>query len=259
MTKSNKNLPFAVVFISILSILTLLQIFSSDIQIKLLDVFRVPLKLISGTWYALRDVSNFKETVIENKILKENIDNLENEILKSEEVRLENRRLKELLGFRESEKHRFIPAMVIARDPSGLGNTIVIDKGKKDDVQKDMVVLSGNGLVGRARECGWSIARVLLITDRDSVVGAIVQRTRDEGAIVGSGISDLLMKYLEVSSDIEEGDKIVTSGFSGVFEKGILIGEVVSVSKDASGLYLNAIVKPEVDMMRIEEVLVIRK
>jgi len=66
------------------------------------------------------------------------------------------------------------------------------------------------------------------------------------------------MKYLELDSDVKEGDKIITSGFSGVFEKGILIGEVVSVEKDVSGLYLRAIVKPEVDLRRLEDALVIR-
>ncbi|MFH1853874.1 MAG: rod shape-determining protein MreC [Candidatus Omnitrophota bacterium] len=259
MAKSNKNFPLAAVFISILSIVILSQIFSKDTRVKILNVFRTPLKLISVSSCILRDVSNFKEILNENKILKENINNLENKILQFQEASIENKRLRELLGFRGPEKRRFAPAMVIARDPIGMGNTIIIDKGKQNNIHKDMVVISGGGLVGRVRECGWSIARVLLITDEDSVVGSMIQETRDEGAIVGDGYSGLLMKYLELSSEVKEGDKVVTSGFSGVFEKGILIGEITSITKDASGLYLNAIVKPEVYMMRIEDVLVIRK
>lgn len=259
MAKLSKNLPLAVVFVSIISVVILSQIFSSDTRIKILNVFRMPLRLISGFYYALRDVSDFKDTIDQNKILRENIGNLENAILEFQEVKLENERLKGLLGFKESEKRRFIPAMVIGRDPSGAGNTIIIDKGKKDKVYKDMVVISGSGLVGRVRECGWSIARVLLIADSDSVVGAIVQRTRDEGAVVGSGLSSLLMKYLEPSSEVKEGDKVITSGFSTIFEKGILIGEVTSVTKDANGVHLNAVVKPAVDMTRLEEVLVMLK
>ena len=258
MAKSNKNFPFAVIFVSVVSFIVLSQIFSNDTRIKILNIFRTPLKLISGSCYALRDISNYKKALKENKILRENVDNLENELLELREARQENIRLRKLLGFRETAKHKFVPAMVIARDPAGLGSTIIIDKGKNRDIHKDMVVISGNGLVGRVRECGWSIARVLLISDRDSVVGATIQRTRDDGAIVGNGRSGLLMKYLELSSDVAKGDKVITSGFSGIFEKGILIGEVASVSKDASGLYLNAVVVPEVDMMRIEDALVIR-
>jgi len=258
-----KHLPSIIIFISIISILFLSQIFSNNSRIKILNIFRGPLRVISGSCYVLRDVSNFKDLNMENKILKENVDNLEREILNLRETALENQRLRGLLGFRESKKHRFIPSMVIARDPLGLKDTIIIDKGKAHDVRKDMVVISGNGLVGRVRESGWSISRVLLITDRDSVVGAIVQRTRDEGAVVGMGRGGvtpplLVMKYLELSSNVNKGDKVISSGFSGIFEKGILIGEVVSVEKDASGLYLNARIEPEVDVMRLEEVLVMK-
>ena len=61
-----------------------------------------------------------------------------------------------------------------------------------------------------------------------------------------------------MNCDVKKGDKVISSGYGGVFEKGILIGEIVSVEEDASGLYLNATIKPEVDMLRLEEVLVTR-
>lgn len=258
MGKPEKHLPFLVVFISIISILFLSQIFSSNFRIKILNIFRMPLKVASGSFYVLRDIKGFRELKNKNRLLRENIDNLEKEISNLREFDLENKRLRELLGFRKKKSHKFVPVMVIARDPSGLKDTVIIDKGKRQKVKKDMVVISGNGLVGRVRESGWSIARVLLITDRDSVVSSIVQRSRDEGAIVGNGRNGLLMRYLELNSKVKQGDKIITSGFGGVFEKGILIGEVISVKKDASGLYLNAIVKPEVDIAQIEEALVMR-
>ncbi|MFC1623936.1 rod shape-determining protein MreC [Candidatus Omnitrophota bacterium] len=258
MGKTIKRSPFLVVSITVLTLFILSQIFSNESRIKILNAFRTPLKVISGSYYVLRDIPNFKELKNENKLLRERINNFDKKLLSLQEAHLENIRLRKLLGFRESKKHKFIPSMVIAKDPLGLGNTIIIDKGKKDNVDKDMVVISGNGLVGRVRESGWSIARILLITDRDSVVGGILHRTRDEGAIRGTA-SGITMKYLELNSTVKEGDSVVTSGFSGVFEKGILIGKVVSVEKDASGLYLRATLKPEVDMMRLEEVLVIRR
>ena len=258
MGKSEKHLPFLIIFIGIISVLFLSQIFSNNLRIKILNVFRTPLKLISGSYYVLQDVISFNDLRSENKILKENISNLEKKISELREFSLENKRLRELLGFTESRRHKFVPAMVIARDPSGLKDTIIIDKGKKENVEKGMIAISGNGLVGRVRESGWTIARVLLITDRDSVVSAVVQRTRDEGAIVGNGRSGLIMKYLELNSSVKEGDEVITSGFGGVFEKGILIGEVVSVTKDASELYLTARVKPKVDVVQLEEVLVMR-
>jgi len=256
--KKEKNLPFVIIFLSVASLLFLSQIFSVETRIKILNIFRMPLKVVSGSYYALRDISNFNEMQSENRILREDLINLKKEILKLQETRLENKRLRELLDFTEAKRHKFVPAMMIAKDLSGLKDTIIIDKGKSRNVRKGMVVISGNGLVGRVREVGWSIARVLLVTDRDSVVSAIVQRTRDEGAVTGNMPSGLIMKYLDLGCEVKEGDKIITSGFSGIFKKGILIGEVISVDKDASGLYLNATVRPEVDMRQLQEVLVIR-
>jgi len=255
--KTYKTPSLVAIIFAIISIFFLSQLFSNDFRIKILNIFRAPLKLASGAYYTLRDASDFKEMSTENEILKQDINNLKKEIIDLHEIRLENKRLKELLGFTKSKKRKYIPAMVIARDPFGLRDTIIIDKGKKDNVRKDMVVVSGNGLVGRVRESGRSISRVLLVSDRDSIVSAVAQRTRDEGAVVGSG-TGLIMKYLELTSEAKEGDKVITSGFGAVFEKGILIGAIDSIETDSSGLYLNATIKPEVDIERLEEVLVIR-
>ena len=233
------------------------HIFSSDSRLKILNIFRTPLKIISGSYYVLRDISNFKELNRENKILKENIGNLRKEVLNLREAGLENKRLRKLLEFTGLKKRKVLPAMVIARDPLISRGAIIIDRGKKDNLRKDMTVISGNGLVGRVRETGWTISRVLLIIDPDSVVSGILGDERNEGAVAGTG-SGLVMKYLELDSHVKKGDKVITSGFGGIFERGILIGKVVSVNKDPSGLYLKAVVRQEVDMARLEEVLVIR-
>jgi len=255
--RANKTLPIVPVFIGVIAILFLSQLFSSDSRLKILNIFRTPLKIISGSYYVLSDISNFKELNRENKILKENIGNLRKEILNLREAGLENKRLRKLLEFTGLKKRKVLPAMVIARDPLISRGAIIIDRGKKDKLRKDMTVISGSGLVGRVRETGWTISRVLLIVDPDSVVSGILEEERDEGAVVGTG-SGLVMKYLELDSHVKKGDKVITSGFGGMFERGVLIGKVISVSRDPSGLYLKAVVRPAVDMARLEEVLVIR-
>lgn len=258
MIKPEKNLPIIAVLIFIAAIVLLSQIFSSEFRIKTLDVFRVPLKIISGSVYTLRDTAGFREARMENKLLRENMANLEKELLNLKEAKLENERLRKLLDFKESEKRKFVPAFVIARDPSGLNDTVVVDRGRKDRIEKGMIVISGSGLAGRVIETGWRISRVLLITDYDSTFSGVAERTRDEGAVSGNMRAGLIMKYLDMGCDVKKGDKVITSGLYGVFEKGILIGEVVSVEPDSSGLYMNAFVKPEVDIRKLEEVLVVR-
>ena len=258
MIKTEKNLPIIAVLIFVVAIILLSQIFSSDFRIKTLDVFRVPLKIVSGSVYALRDVARFSEMERENKFLRDNTASLEKELLNLKEARLENERLRKLLDFKESGRRKFVPSLVIARDPSGMNDTVVIDRGKKDNIEKGMIVISQNGLAGKVSETGWRISRVLLVTDYDSTFSGIVERTREEGAVTGNMRAGLIMKYLDMGCDVKKGDKVITSGLYGVFEKGILIGEVVSVEPDSSGLYMNAIIKPEVDVRRLEEVLVIK-
>ena len=258
MIKPEKNLPIIAVFIFIAAIAALSQIFSSDFRIKTLDIFRMPLKIISGSVYALRDVAGFKEIRQENKLLRENIFNLEKELLNFKEAKLENERLKKLLDFKEPERRKFSPALVIAKDPSGLNDTVIIDRGRKDKIEKGMIAISGSGIAGRVIETGWRISRVLLVTDYNSVFSGVIERTRDEGAVSGNMRAGLIMKYLDLGCDVKKGDKVITSGLYGVFEKGILIGEVVSIEPDSSGLYINAIIKPEVDIRKLEEVMVVR-
>ena len=258
MIKPEKNLPIIAVLIFIAAIVLFSQIFSSEFRIKTLDIFRIPLKIISGSVYALRDVAGFRESQMQNKLLRENIANLEKELLNSKEAKLENERLRKLLDFKESDKRKFVPALVIARDPSGLNDTVIIDRGKKDKIEKGMIVISGSGLAGRVIETGWGISRVLLITDYDSTFSGVVERTRDEGAVSGNMRAGLVMKYLDLGCDVRKGDKVITSGLYGVFEKGILIGEVVSLEADSAGLYINAVIKPDVDIRRLEEALVVR-
>jgi rod shape-determining protein MreC len=178
--------------------------------------------------------------------------------LNLQESKLENERLKKLLDFKESDMLKFVPSLVIAKDPSGLNDSVIIDRGRKDKIDKGMVVISGSGIAGRVIETGWGISRVLLVTDYDSVFSGVIERTRDEGAVSGNMRAGLVMKYLDLGCDVKKGDKVITSGLYGVFEKGILIGEVVSIEADSSGLYINAIIKPEVDVRRLEEVLVVR-
>ncbi|PJC47044.1 MAG: hypothetical protein CO035_07765, partial [Candidatus Omnitrophica bacterium CG_4_9_14_0_2_um_filter_42_8] len=141
MIKPQKNFPIIAVLVFIAAVTLLSQIFSSDFRVKTLDLLRIPLKLISGSVYALRDVANFMEIRAENKILKENTANLEMELLNLREAALENERLKKFLDFKESDRRKFVPALVIARDPSGLNDTVVIDGGRKDKIEKGMVVI----------------------------------------------------------------------------------------------------------------------
>jgi rod shape-determining protein MreC len=111
-------------------------------------------------------------------------------------------------------------------------------------------------VVGRVVKVSGNYSKVLLITDPNSAVGGVVQRTRARGLVVGSGGRELEMKYVEQTLNVEKGDLVVTSALGGIFPKGIVIGRVEEVDKRRSRLFRRVRVEPRVDLARLEEVLV---
>jgi rod shape-determining protein MreC len=107
-------------------------------------------------------------------------------------------------------------------------------------------------------EVGRYSSKVLLITDPSSKVGVVVQRNRQGGILTGRPDGLCKMIYIALDSDIAPGDRVITAGFGSIFPKGILIGTIVKVGKETGRLYKYAIVKPNQDLAKIEEVLCIK-
>ena len=113
-------------------------------------------------------------------------------------------------------------------------------------------------MVGRILELGDNVSTVLLLTDPESGVGAVAQRSRDLGVVLGGGgPQTLIARFFSKDADVQVGDRIVTSGMGSKFPDGLLIGEVVSVSVPQPGLVKEAVVKPSADFEHLEEVMVI--
>ena len=101
-------------------------------------------------------------------------------------------------------------------------------------------------------------AKVLLLADPNNGVDVLVQRTRTRGIVSGSLDNGTILKYVKRSEDIQEGDRLVTSGLDGVFPKGIVVGTVVKVRKQTLGLFQHIEVMPAVSLTRTEEVLIVK-
>ncbi|MFZ7102314.1 MAG: rod shape-determining protein MreC [Peptococcaceae bacterium] len=205
-----------------------------------------------------------KELRAENAQLKKDVSELNHQINLLRDYGLENIRLRKLLEYKELHGNDFslLSAQVIARDHSNWYSTITINRGSEDGVQKDMPVVTHQGLVGRVINVTADASEVLLILDQEGAVGARVWETRETLGIVegkGDGSSILTMIHLPHDASIVVGHTIVTSGLGGLFPPGIRIGEVTEVADEASGLMKQAKVEPFVDFNRLEEVLVIMK
>lgn len=231
---------------------------SSPFRVKVADQISGPLGMGRGIKQFLLRLLPWKAIYDENKMLR-----ARNEILsrKLEEAGLlvtENERLKELLNFRKSIPYNTIPAQVIGRDPTNWSNSVIIDKGTAAGVKVNKSVISTRGLVGRVLEVGRHSAKILLITDPNSKVGALIQRNGQGGMLVGRPDGKCKMLYVALDSDISPGDMVLTAGFGAIYPKGILVGEVIKVEREPGRLYKCAVIRPAQDMAKLEEVLCIK-
>jgi rod shape-determining protein MreC len=133
----------------------------------------------------------------------------------------------------------------------------MINKGSRDGVAVEMGVITPAGVVGRVIKAEPAVSQVLLITDRNSAVAALIQRTRDEGLVEGTEKGLARIKYLSLLADVKEGDLVLTSGLTGSFPKGLPIGTLGLVTKKELDLFQQAELTPNVDFSKIEEVLVV--
>src|SRR6202158_61574 len=160
----------------------------------------------------------------ENERLHRRVWELEQQAVRLAEVEHTDKRLEELLNFRSTIEGDAQAAVIIARDPLPWFGTVTINKGEADGVHKNRAVLSPFGVIGQTMVTSAHSARVLLLTDHNSGVDAVVQRSRARGIVEGALDGRCVMKYLKRGEDVEVGDRIVTSGLDGIFSKGSLIG-----------------------------------
>ncbi len=193
----------------------------------------------------------------ENERLRARLRAIEAERHRDAEIEIENRRLSRLLGFRAETPSEAVTARVIGRDASGLFQTLALDRGETDGIKAGMAVVCADGVVGRIAQTSPHAARVLLISDHNSGVDALVQRTRARGIVEGALSGACSMKYIKRGDEVDIDDVVVTSGLDGIFPKGIYIGHVSGVTKKDVGLYQGADVAPAVDFAKLEEVMVL--
>jgi rod shape-determining protein MreC len=195
-------------------------------------------------------------------VRKEN-DDLKNQIvqMKMREVRLvedanQARRLQLLLGFKESNIVKTVPAQVIATTGSEFSRAIYIDKGSKDGIKTDMPVVVPEGIVGKVLRVFPTTSLVLLINDPTSGAGVILEKSRLQGNLRGNANGATILNNVMSDEKVEPGERIITSGGDGVFPKGLPVGTVMTVGP-GQDLFLNIRVRPSAPVSRLEEVLVI--
>ncbi len=194
----------------------------------------------------------------ENEKLRQRIQALEVDRNKWLEAEATNRRLQGLLEFRSHLPSGSVTASIIANSASTWFQSCLLDKGSADGLRKGMAVVTPLGVVGQVVSVTARSAKVLLLTDPNSGIDVLVQRTRTRGIVSGSLENGPILKYVKRSEDLQVGDRLITSGLDGIFPKGVMVGTVNKVRKQNLGLFQYIEVMPAVTPERAEEVMVVK-
>lgn len=191
--------------------------------------------------------------------LREQNQELRQLLADTEEYRQEAERLQGLLDMKQVSGVSGPVAHIIGRSASAWDQSITIDMGSEDGVESGMTIMGATGVIGQVSQTSVHSSTVRLLTDPNSGAAVMIQSSRENGIVRGS-INGLL--YLE---DLDEdvipavGDVVVTSGLGGSYERGLIVGAVVSVNKTANNSTGSIVVSPNDSASLLEEVIVVFK
>ncbi|MGE3401030.1 MAG: rod shape-determining protein MreC [Vicinamibacterales bacterium] len=208
---------------------------------------------IHDTWvnyFALQQVRG------ENERLRDEVARLRIELQREQALASQSRTLQDLLELKGSSALSTTAAAVIAGSASPDFRTVTIDKGANEGLRPDLAVIAPAGVVGRVITPSALAAKVQLLIDRNAAVGALDERSRAQGVVVGTGETRLRMEYVPGTADVQVGDAIVTSGIDGIYPKGFVIGQIESLER-GSGEFTAIVIRPAVDFSTLESVLVV--
>jgi rod shape-determining protein MreC len=206
--------------------------------------------------------SPFKRMLLreeENTRLKAELSKMLREEQEWREAVLENRKLRELLSLKEEERRYITTARVIARNMEQWSNTVVLDKGLSDGIEKDMIAVTNTGLVGKISGVSRSYSYLLFLSDINFSAAARLQDSRIEGVISGTGFRRCQLKYVPYEEEVRKGEIVITSGLDLLFPPGIPIGYVSKVNKKDIGMFQDIEVVPFADDAKIDFVAIIKR
>ena len=212
--------------------------------------------------FVVNTVSEIRHLYEQNHQLREEVILLRAQNLTASELSAENQRLRALLGYKQvATQFDLVAASIIGREAATWSSVVVINRGTLDGVADNMVVVTELGLVGHVIEAGLNTSKVQLILDPRSSVGTLIQRpeSRVAGIVEGdiNNPNQPRMVNIPKNADVQVEDMVVTSGFGGIYPKGIVVGKIAEVHNDEGGLLKHGIILTSVNFEKLEDVAVI--
>ena len=227
--------------------------FHAPLRHAALVILRLPFTLVKDAVQALLLLPRLPGLAGENAVLRTELVQRQMEASQLREALRRSEQGQALLNLIPSRQG--LTASVIGRSTLPAQQTVLLDRGERDGLSLDTVIVDASGLIGRVVELHPAVCLVLLLTDPESRVAGLVERSRETGLLVGKGWGQCAFIYLDADADIQEGDRVVTAGLGGPFPKGLLLGTVVRVARDELTGSAMASVDPAARLSRLEEVL----
>jgi rod shape-determining protein MreC len=199
---------------------------------------------------------DMRHAVNENLELHRKVAQLTTENLQLRQSEGDLKRLRALMDYSEQLSTPSTLAHVLMLDTSGRFKSMILDRGSSAGVDVNDAVVNASGLIGRVVLTTKDMSKVQLVTDGNSAVGVLLERTRRQGVLRGDGAGGAQLYDIPSLADVAPGDVVLTAGIDGIYPKGIPVGNVVKADKGAD-LFKSIVVKPSVDFGSIEEVIVL--
>ena len=253
------------IFLSTVFVVIVLSVFTNSIESNLLsstvNSVTYPLSKVTAAATSDEDLS-YEELKAEYDKLKQENAELRTQLVNYYDTLTENTRLWKFYDLKkEHPEYSLVPSVVLRRDSNDEFFSFTLDKGTTSDIAVGDPVVSQNGLIGWVSEVDLNTCRVVTILSPQTSIGAIDNKTSDTGIITGSAVycDDNLTTFSKLSTKhkVKEGDIITSTGISGLYPKGLIIGEVVDLCYDTYNTSYYAVVKPYDDIRKITELAVI--
>jgi rod shape-determining protein MreC len=198
-----------------------------------------------------------KNIYAENRHLKGEVALLTAQVAQLKDEKVENGRLRGMLGFEQRMPLEIIPVNVVARDPSPVCKSVVVNAGRKNGVLAFMPVVGEGGVAGKVVQVMPSLSLVQLIRDPLNRTSVIVRRSRAVSILETENGVDFSARF-RIHEDVTSGDTIVTSGLGGIYPRGFPVGVVETIAPEHDPLFKKASIRPSLDIDHIEELFIVQ-
>jgi rod shape-determining protein MreC len=208
----------------------------------------------TGTW---RDFAGLWGAQKQNQELRAELATARAQALEFSEKAAEADRLRALLDFKNQLSFQTVAAEVIASSPGERSNAVYIGKGTDSGLSADLAVITPTGIVGKVIAVFPHSAQVLLITDPSSGVGCVLDKSRVQGVLKGTGQNMTHLHYVMNDRPVSVGELVLTSGLDQIYPKGLPVGMVARATP--GNIYKDIVVTPATQLDRLETVLVVTR